>query len=193
MSSPQTQPTGKAGRYQRSVTGLVTSLVVTVIGLGALLYFTGIFRNDLEIKPEAIDYLETVESAQQAGLVPVYPATLPEGWIATGVEIEPGDDPVFMLRMLTDENRFVAVRKEDATIPGMLAAWVDDEAQVADGYTVPDDVQSPVARTWKGYTDEGGDTAFGAELGEETLLVFGSAPAEDLQAIIDSLVATPID
>lgn len=193
MSSPQTQPTGKAGRYQRSVTGLVTSLVVTVIGLGALLYFTGIFRNDLEIKPEAIDYLETVESAQQAGLAPVYPATLPDGWIATGVEIEPGDDPVFMLRMLTDENRFVAVRQEDATVPGMLAAWVDDEPQVADGHTVPDDVRAPVARSWKGYTDEGGDTAYAAELGEETLLVFGSASAEDLQTIIDSLVTTPVD
>lgn len=191
MSSQQ-EPTGRPGRYQRSAAGLVSSLVVTVVVIGGLLYFLGAFRHDFEAKPEAIDYLDTVEAAQQAGLTPVYPASLPEGWIATGVDIKPGDEPVFMLRMLTDDSRFVAVRREDASVTALLSAWVDEEVDVAEGYTVPDGVRRPVARTWKGYTDEGGDTAYAAELGEDTLLVFGSAPAAELQVVIDSLVTDPV-
>lgn len=192
MSTPKTEPSGKAGRYQRSAGGLVTSLVVTVIGLGALLYFTGAFRHDLEIKPEAIEYAETIESAQQAGLTPTYPATLPDGWIATGVDIVPGDDPVFMVRLLTDDGDFVGVRQEDSTIPALLAQWVDEETQVADGYTVPAGVSAPVVREWKGYTDDGGDTAFAAEYGDDSLIVFGSASAKDLKVIIERLTTAPI-
>jgi hypothetical protein len=192
MSTPKTEPTGKAGRYQRSAAGLVTSLVVTVIGLGALLYFTGAFRHDLVIKPEAIDYAGTIASAQKAGLTPVYPSTLPDCWIARGVDIVPGDDPVFMVRLLTDDGDFVGVRQEDSTIPALLAKWVDEETQVADAYTVPASVTAPVVRDWKGYTDDGGDTAFAAELGDDSLLVFGSASARDLQVVVDSLTTEPI-
>lgn len=192
MSSDH-EPTGRPGRYQRSVTGLVVSLVVTVVGIGALLYFMGIFRNDFETKPEAIDYLETVQAAQQAGLTAVYPAQLPDGWIVTGADVEAGDEPVFMLRMLTDDNRFVGVRSEDASVTALLSVWVDEDAEVAEGFTVPDAVPTPLAREWKGYTDDGGDTAYAAELGEQTLLVFGSAPAADLQDLIGVLVTTPVD
>ena len=35
------------------------------------------------------------------------------------------------------------------------------------------------------------DTAYAAELEDETILVFGSAPAEDLQAVVDSLTTAP--
>ena len=192
MSTQQAEPTGRAGRYQRSAAGLVVSLVVTVVGIGAILWFMGAFRHDFEAKPETIDYLETVESAQQAGLKPVYPPALPDGWIATGVEVTPGEDPVFMLRMLTHDNRFVAVRQEDSSVTALLSVWVDEEVSAVEAYTVPDDVRRPVARTWKGYADEGGDTAYAAEVGDQTLLVFGSADAAELRAIIDSLVTTPL-
>lgn len=193
MSSERVEPSGRPGRYQRSVTGLVTSLVVTVVVVGGVLIFLSAFRNDLETEPESIDYREPVAAAQQAGLSPVYPERLPEGWIATGTEVELQDGRAFMLRMLTDDERFVAVRREDASALALLTRWVDEEVEVADGYTVPDDVRRPVARTWKGYTDEGGDTAYAAELGEDTVLVFGSAPAEELQAVIDSLSTAPLD
>ncbi|HWJ66080.1 MAG TPA: DUF4245 family protein [Nocardioides sp.] len=193
MSTQQAEPTGRSGRYQRSAAGLVVSLLVTVVAIGGLLYFMGAFRHDFEAKPQAVDHLEVVESAQQSGLTPVYPEALPEGWIATGVDVVPGDDPVFMVRMLTDDNRFVGVRQEDSSPGALLAAWVDEETETAEGYTVPDAVRRPVARAWEGWTDDGGDTAYVAEFGDETLIVFGSAPAEDLQAVIDSLVTAPVD
>jgi hypothetical protein len=192
MSTQQTDPPGRPGRYQRSASGLVASLLVTVLALGALLYFMGAFRNDLEIEPDEVDHLDTVAAAQQAGLQPAYPAELPEGWIATGVDVVPGEDASVTIRMLTDDERFVGVHQEDASSTALLTRWVDEEAQPADGYEVPAAVQRPVAREWEGYTDEGGDTAYLATVGEETVIVFGSAPAEDLQAIIDGLVQRPV-
>ncbi len=193
MSSERVEPTGRPGRYQRSASGLIASLVVTVLVIGGVLFFLSAFRNDLEIEPDSIDYLEPVGAAQQAGLSPVYPASLPDGWIATGTDIEVQDGRAFMLRMLTDDERFVAVRREDASVTALLTRWVDEEVEVADGYTVPDAVRRPVARTWNGYTDAGGDTAYAAEIGEDTVLVFGSASPEELQDVVDSLVTTPLD
>ncbi|WP_436701699.1 DUF4245 family protein [Nocardioides sp. BYT-33-1] len=192
MSTQQAEPSGSPGRYQRSAVGLVTSLVVTVVAIVGMLYFMGAFRSDLEIEPESVDYLETVQSAQQAGLTPIYPAALPKGWIATGVDVTPGDDPLFMVRMLTDDGKFAAVRQEDASAAALLSQWVDEETEPADGYTVPADVPGPVARDWKGYTDSGGDSAYVAEVGDETVLVFGSAPAKDLRALVDALVTAPV-
>ncbi|WGX95609.1 DUF4245 family protein [Nocardioides sp. L-11A] len=192
MSTQQAQPSGSPGRYQRSVVGLVTSLVVTVAAIVGMLYFMGAFRSDFEIEPEAIDYVETVRSAQQAGLTPIYPTSLPKGWIATGVDVTPGDDPVFMIRLLTDDGKFAAVRQEDASATALLSQWVDEDVEPADDYAVPSEVPAPVARDWEGYSDSGGDTAYVAEVGDETVLVFGSAPAKDLRALVDALVTAPV-
>ena len=192
MSTQQSQPSERPGRYQRSAVGLVTSLVVTVVAIGGLLYFMGAFRHDLEVKPEAVDYVEIVQSAQQAGLTPIYPEALPKGWISTGVDVVPGDRPVVMVRLLTDDEKFVAVRQEDTSLTAMLSQWVDEDTETRPGYTVPSSVASPVAREWKGYADAGGDSAYAAEVAGQTVLVFGSAPAKDLQTIVDSLVTTPV-
>jgi hypothetical protein len=192
MSTQQSQPSERPGRYQRSAVGLVTSLVVTVVAIGALLYFMGAFRPDFEVKPEAVDYAEFVQSAQQVGLTPIYPDALPKGWISTGVDVVRGDHPVFMVRLLTDDGKFVAVRQEDASLTAMLSQWVDENTETRPGYTVPASVPEPVARDWKGYADAGGDSAYAAEVGGQTVLVFGSAPAKDLRTIVDSLVTTPI-
>ena len=191
MSAQQAEPTGRAGRYQRSAAGLVVSLVVTVLAIGGLLWFMGVFRHDLEVKPERVDYLETVQSLQQSGLKPVYPPKLPAGWIATGVDA-PGDDPSYGIRLLTDDNRFVGIRQGRASSTALLSKWVDEDPQPADPYSVPASVRHPVSRHWEGWTDAGGDTAYSAGVGEETVLVFGSASAEDLQEIVDALVRRPV-
>lgn len=192
MSTEQTQPSGTPGRYQRSAAGLIVSLVVTVVAIGGILYFMGIFRSDFEAKPTAVDYLDTVEALQLSDQTPVYPAKLPEGWIATSVTVPTEKDPFFMVGMLNEDDEFVAVRTEDASFGALLAGSVDEETQPADGYTVPDSVRRPLAREWEGYTDDGGDTAYLAEVGDETVMVYGSAPAEDLHTVIDVLTQAPI-
>lgn len=192
MSTEQNQPSGTPGRYQRSAAGLVVSLVVTVVAIGGILYFMGIFRSDFEAKPTAVDYLDTVAALQLSEQSPVYPAELPEGWIATSVRVPTDQEPYFMVGMLTEDDEFVGVRQEDASFGALLAGSVDEETQSADGYTVPDSVSRPLAREWEGYTDAGGDTAYLAEVGEETVMVYGSAPAEDLHAVIDALTRAKI-
>ena len=192
MSTQQAPPpTEKPGRYNRSFNGLIASLVVTVLLLGGLLFFMGAFRHDLVVKPDAIDYPGTIADAQQAGLKPIYPAPLPKGWTATGIDIPSQDEPGFMVRLLTDHSRYVGVRQEKASPGALLSRWVDPETTPIAGYTVPSTVAHPLARTWKGYTD-GRDKAYVATVGGDTVLVYGSASAEELQSIVDVLVTTPV-
>ncbi len=61
------------------------------------------------MKPEDVDYLEIVGQAQDADIEPVYPAELPEGWIATRAEVLRDDPPGFDLAMLTDDEEFVGM------------------------------------------------------------------------------------
>ena len=55
------------------------------------------------------------------------------------------------------------------------------------GTLVADVVGGSVARHWGGYADPGGDLAYAAEVGDHSVLVYGSAPGDDLRAIVESL------
>ncbi|TYL45751.1 DUF4245 family protein [Nocardioides sp. BGMRC 2183] len=191
-SAEQPSTQGKPGRYQRSFGGLVVSMVVIVLALGALYGFTGLFREKPVYEPESIDYLTSVAAAQDAGVKAVYPSELPEGWTATGVDLDPADTTTFGLRMLTEGDKFVGIQQEEDSVTGLVTEWVDAEATETDDYLVPDTVSDPVAVQWAGYEDEGGDTGYVADLGKVTVLVYGSAPPEDLQQIIDLLTRAPV-
>jgi hypothetical protein len=187
--SASTSPSGKPGRYKRSTAGLVVSLLVSGIGVVAFIWFLSLFRSETIIEPEPIAYLDAVANLQSAGTEPVYPATLPEGWFATGVDVEAGPVAAVGLKFLTDEGRFVGIRQEQTTIRGLLNTYVPGGATEAQGYTSG----SSVARVWDGYTDSARDTAYAAEVGDEIVLVYGSAPPEDLQALIDLLTTDPVE
>lgn len=161
-------------------------MIVTVLGVGALLWFMGVFRPDFETRPSPVDYLETVAAAQQSGLEPIYPAELPDGWIATSVELDPAGEPIFRVGLLTDDDKFVGVVQQDASPLTLAHQWVDKDAEPAEAFTVPSDQAAPVAREWDAYTD-GTDLGYVAEIGDITVLVYGSAPATELQEIVASL------
>ena len=76
----------RPGRYQRSGNGLVGALVITVVAVVAFVGFRALVSDQPDVEPEAVDYLETVGLAQDGDVEPVYPAELPEGWIATRAE-----------------------------------------------------------------------------------------------------------
>lgn len=187
---PPAEPTGRPGKYQRTTAGLVAALVVTAVAIGVVIWVMGLFRDETEVKPEPIDLRATVADAQEAGLRPVYPARLPEGWIATGAEV-PSDGDGFEIRMLTDDQRFVGVREaKQSSVTQLLHLYVDEDPSEADDYTS----DGPVARDWAGYSDAGGDSAYAAELPRhEVVLVYGSAPAEDLQRVVDGLTTASAD
>lgn len=174
---------GKPGRYQRSTGGLVGAMIVTVAVVVAFVAFRAFFRDQPEVRPEPVDYLAAVAHAQDQGLRPVHPRELPAGWVATSVTSTAGDTPSWSLGLLTDEGDFVGVQQEDTSVDSLLETHVDEEVSEEGTVATP----GSVAREWAAYADEGGDHAYAAELGRQTVLVYGSAPAEDLEEFLGLL------
>jgi hypothetical protein len=181
-----TSSVGRPGKYQRSAGGLVAALVVTVVAVGGLLWVLGLFRPDVDVQREPIDYLEDMEALQDAGFTPVYPQSLPGDWIATEVDTADG----IQLQMLTDDEEFVSVVQSDASDGELLEQYVDDEGGAEPTEIIQ--VRGSVAEAWQGYADDGGDTAYSAQVGKETVLVYGSASPEELQDLIGRLTRKPV-
>jgi len=184
-----TSSVGRPGRYQRSAGGLVAALVITIVGVGGLLWVLGLFRSDTEFQPQEIDYRAIAGEAQDAGLEPVYPATLPDGWIATAYDVTAVDGTSLEIRMLTEDDNFVGIHQEDASISDLVGEYIGDEVSPIDIYTT----ESSVAQAWEGYEDDDGDTAYATEVGDQTVLVYGSASPEELQDLVDRLTTEPVE
>jgi hypothetical protein len=174
---------GRAGRYARTTNGLIASLVVTVVAVGAFVALRAFGSDDLEVRPEPVDYLSVVEAAQDAGVDVVYPPALPPGWEATSVDYAPAGPLDWGIGTLTDDGKFAGVRQADDSVDDLLEQWVDADAAEGDPIEVP----GAVARDWRSWSDSGGDHAFSAELGGTTVLVFGSAPVDDLRDLLERL------
>ena len=183
------EPSGQqGGRYQRSASGLLGALLVTLLVIGAFVAFRALNRDDLEVGPESVDYLEQAGLAQDAGLDVVYPRDLPEGWQATNVEVVPGERPAWAISLLTDGERYIGVRQEDDQLDDLLATYVDQEVQER-----PDvRVASSVAKDWQVFEDAGGDLAYAAEVGDDVVMVYGSAAEEDLRLVLERLTTAPV-
>jgi hypothetical protein len=184
---PPPDPGQRPARYPRTANGLIGSLLVTLLFVGAYVAFRALTREELEVKPEPVDYVATVANLQRSDVEVVYPKDLPEGWIASSLDVVPGDDPAFGVGMLTDDGEFVGVRQEDAPLDNLLTRYVDDEPTEGEVLTVT----GSVARTWRSFTDSGGDLAYAAELGDDEVLVYGSASAADLRELIGLLTTDP--
>ncbi|MDQ4052511.1 MAG: DUF4245 domain-containing protein [Actinomycetota bacterium] len=176
------------GRYERSASGLIIAMVVTVAAVIVLVVIRDLISSDLEVEPEAVDYLEKVEQAQDAGLEPAYPPTLPEGWQATGAEVTPGQLPGFGLSLLTDDEKYVGVRQEADSVDDLLEEYVGEATDEGGPFAVT----GSVATTWATYSDTGGDLAYAAEVGETTVLVYGSADRSDIEQVVGSLTTRPL-
>ena len=183
----EAQGTQRPGRYPRTTNGLIGSLIVSLVLIGAFVALRGVFSKDLEVKPTTVDYLANVGFAQQAGFDPVYPAELPPGWTATSLDYTPGNRPAWGIGMLTDEGTFVGIRQENASVDDLLRTYVDEDP--AEGGTL--DVPGTVAPTWRTFTDSGGDQAYAAQVGDDTVLVYGSASTEDQRLLLGSLTTEP--
>jgi hypothetical protein len=178
----------RPGRYQRSFNGLVGAMLITVAAVLAFVIFRALVSDEPEVEPEEVDYLEIVAAAQDADIRLVYPAELPDGWIARRAEVLPDEGPAFDLALLTDDDEFVGLVWTEEPLHTLLAERVDEEVEDAD----PLRVSGSVAEEWEGYADSGGDLAYAAELRDRTVLVYGSASADDLREIVESLTTSPL-
>lgn len=174
--------------YQRSVPGLLGALLVTLLVIGAFVAFRALNRDELEVGPGSVDYLEQARLAQDAGLDVAYPRDLPEGWRATDVEVVPGERPVWAVSLLTEEQRYIGIRQEDDQLDDLLATYVDEDVEAGSDIRV----EGSVAREWRVFEDDGGDLAYAAELGDGVVMVYGSAGEEYLRLVLERLTLEPV-
>ena len=184
---PAQQTADGPGRYQRSIGGGVGAMVVLVVLVLAFVVLRSCTRDNPDVTPEAVDYLSAVGPVEDAGLAAVYPPSLPSGWKATSIDFVPGERPALGIGMLTDDGLFVGIRQADADLSSMLETYVDADAVQGDTVTVP----GALTEQWQEWSDAGGDHAYSASLGDTEVLVYGTAPTEDLLTIVGSLTDAP--
>lgn len=175
--------TGGTARYQRSMAGMIGAMLVTVGVIAVFLVFRALTREQVEVEPQPVDYLDAVSQLQDVGQRPVHPERLPAGWMATSVDVERGDDPAWGMGVLTEDGRFVGLRQEEESVGDLLDVLVDEEAREDGAIEVPDSFTT----RWTTYVDDGGDHAYAADVGEETVLVYGSASVDDLEEFLGLL------
>ncbi|WP_345455551.1 DUF4245 family protein [Nocardioides marinquilinus] len=197
------EPTGRPGRYSRSASGLIGSMVVVVVIVVAFVLFRSVFSADVDATDrEPVDYLDSVQQLQLSGFTVAYPARLPDGWIATDIDVDrverPGSQPGIDLDLLTGSEKFVGVRQSDDDVDDLLESSgldepaEDDELQV-DAEAGSGEAGGGLPTTWQGWRDEDGDDhAYSAVVGETVVLVYGSASVDDLATVVRSLTTAPV-
>jgi hypothetical protein len=180
------QAEGKPSRYNRTFNGLIGSMIVTVIAVVAFVGLRAVFSDNDATPVTSEDYLPLVEQIQDAGLDVVYPASLPDGWIAREPTFQPGQRPHWELGFLTEDG-FVGLRQEDADLDGILEESLNGSAEEGPEADVP----SAVGDTWQTWTTSEGDLAYSTELGDDELVVFGSASAAEQEELIGLLTQEP--
>ena len=173
------------GRYQRSASGMVGALLVTLLVILAYVGFRAFSRTDPDVQPQHVDYLAQIGFAQQAGAHLAYPASLPAGWYVTRVDYSPGRRPELGLSMLTPDDRYAGVRLSPLSLPQLLTTYVDAHPTAGK----PVSMDTGLVTRWDTWTDSGGDTALTAHWHHESLMVFGSASPTELEAVAGSLTA----
>lgn len=181
-------PGSGGGRYQRTTNGLIGALLISLLAIAAFVAFRALTRDELDVEPAAVDYLGQVAAVQEAGFEVAYPAQLPEGWRTTSVEARPGERPSWSLGMLTEDQQYVGIRQEDESLEDLLETYVDEETEGLPAVRTP----GSVAETWQVYADDGGDLGYVAQVGEQTVLVYGSAGAADLEELLERLTTDPV-
>ncbi len=170
------------GRYQRSFSGMVGALVILLVAIGAFITFRAVTRDDLEVGPEAVDYLEAVGFAQQADWEVVYPSALPADWRATSLESQPGR--TWGIGFLGPEG-FAGLHQSDRPVTDLLATYVDEETEQAEPVEIG-------GATWTAWRDDAGDLGYVGEVDGHQVLVYGSAPAPALRDLAASLTTDPL-
>ena len=122
---------GQAGRYQRSVAGMIGSMVILVVVIAAFVVLREANRTTPEATVETVDYARTAEFAQdQLDFPIVQPRPLPDGWRATSVRFVP-EPSSWHVGFLTDEDRYVGLEQARRSEQKMVESYVDPDAVVS--------------------------------------------------------------
>lgn len=179
---------GRSGRYERSMAGMVGAMGVTVLLVIGFIVFRALTREQLHYEPEPVDYLPVVEGIQASTpMKPAYPPTLAEGWVATRASWEHAS-LTWRLNLLTDEGRFLGVRQSRRQLGSSLVEEsVDEDARKGDTIRLG----GALAGVWVEWTD-GSDYALLRETDREALLVVGTGSEAEVRDLAESLVVRPV-
>ena len=180
-------------RYDRNFGGLLAAMVVTVLVVGAYVGFRALTRDQPDLDPD-VDYASCVAYLQAADVPVVYPQELPSGWRASVIHFARGTPPEWRMGLLTDQDQFVGVVQQQDEVDDLLTRYVDENPTQGDD-AAPDNGLG--VTSWQTWSDAGGDHAFSTQvstgpLAGETLLVYGSAPVADQEAVLRELTLDPV-
>jgi len=162
-------------------------MLVLLLVIGAFVGFRALNRQELEVEPERVDYLDAVKAAQSDDWKVAYPPTLPSEWTATSVDAAtPHLD--WGIGILTPDG-FAGLRQSDRSLPDLLTTYVDEETTPRTAV----EVRGDLGGTWRAFEDAEGDLAYASEVAGQTVLVYGSAPSEDLLDLAGRLTTEPLD
>lgn len=180
--APERPGSGRAGRYQRSASGMVGAMIVLVAVVLGFVVFRDVNRSDPPSPVQDVDYARAAEHAREnAEFAVVAPPSLPAGWRATSVRFADGENGRWHLGLLTDENQYVGLEQSSGSPRSMVRTHVDTKAQRGGAVTVE-------GEQWTRWTDDGGDVALVRRTDDTTTLVVGhDVPPEELQAFVASL------
>jgi len=159
---------------------MVGAMIVTIVFVLVFVGWRALFRGEADEVSPTVDWRESIELAESAGLSVVHPSELPEGWQATSIDLSAGDDPRWGLGVLTGDGDFVGIRQQDRPVEELVRTYVDEKPAEGDEVSLTSDVAS----AWQTWSDDGGDHGWSTEIGEESLLVYGSAPVEEIETYI---------
>ena len=178
----------RGGRYQRGFDGLIGAMIITLVVIIGFVAFRAVTRDNPDMTPKPIEYVGLVADQQAAGRTVVHPRSLPEGWVVTSATYDAGTRPGWSLGLHTEDGKYAGIRQQEEYLPELLDIFVDEDATEGE----PLSVRGSVAETWQSFSDEGGDHAFAAELGDDTVLVYGSASEADLKTLVGLLSIDPV-
>lgn len=182
------EPTQGKRSYPRTFGGLIGSMIVAVIVIVAYWALQNATHTRPTYKSEPVEYLQTVKYAQEGGYTLVYPTELPQGAYASAIRFAPGTQPTWGLSILDADGEYIGIQHEDAYLDELIDTYVDKGAKKGKDATF----DSPIATTWTTWSDKGGDHAFAAEMDGTRVLVFGSAPVEELKSVVEALSIEPV-
>jgi Protein of unknown function (DUF4245) len=187
--SPSAAP--RSGRPPSTPGALLAAMLVLLMVIGAFVGLRSLLREQVEVTPTSVDYLAAVEGAQANGLEIHYPASLPDGWIVTSIEVPAVADQPWTMGMLTGDGRFVGLLQQ----PGDPLEV--SQGQLGSGTKLGPEIDVPAVeinrwRTVEGETDVAGDDGLVSEVEGGSLLLYGSAGADALGLVAEQIVSAPV-
>jgi hypothetical protein len=161
---------------------MVGAMVVLLLVVGAFVGFRALNRDELEVEPERVDYLEAVGFAQESDWTVAYPPSVPRGWKATSVESQPGR--AWGVGFLTRDG-FAGLHQSEESSATLLETYVDEDTTELDPVEID-------GATWEVFEDGDGDRGYLGEVDGVPVLVYGSAPSAALEDLAGSLTTEPV-